>query len=70
MLKDWALQMEIPKHRSIKKKEGRSKQVVYIVGPQKVQQERRLACPTWEKTQEYYNKESMPPKEALLLERG
>lgn len=37
--------------------------------PQKVQQKRRLACPIWEKVQEYYNEWSIPPKNMLLLKR-
>jgi len=40
-----------------------------VVGPQKAQQERRPARPTWEKAQKYCNKGNMPLEEALLLER-
>ena len=40
-----------------------------MVGPQKVQQERRPVHPIWEKAQEYCDEESMPLEEALLLER-
>ena len=37
--------------------------------PQKTQRERKLAYSIWEKTQEYYRKESILPKGILLLER-
>jgi len=38
--------------------------------PQKTQQEKRPAHPTWEKVQEYCEEWSMPPEGVLLLERG
>ena len=41
-----------------------------MVGPQKVQQERRPVHPIWEKAQKYCDKGNMPLAEALLLERG
>jgi len=41
-----------------------------VARPQKMQQEKRLVCPTWKKAQEYYEEGSMPPEGALLLERG
>jgi len=41
-----------------------------VVGPQKVQQERRPVHPIWEKAQKYCDKGNMPLAEALLLERG
>ena len=41
-----------------------------MVGLQKAQQERRPVHPIWKKIQEYCNKESMPPEEIFLLEKG
>ena len=54
----------------VKKQKRKSEQAVHMVGPQKVQQKRRLAHPIWKKIQEYCNKESMPPEEIFLLEKG
>ena len=53
----------------VKKKKRKEKKMAYVARPQKVQQERRLACSIWEKVQEYCREKSMPPKGALLLER-
>ena len=53
----------------VERQKGRSEQAAHVVGPQKVQQERRLAYSTWKKAQEYYDEKSMLPEEALLLER-
>jgi len=53
----------------VKKKKRKEEKIAYVARPQKVQQERRLACSIWEKVQEYCGKESIPPKGVLLLER-
>ena len=42
---------------------------MYVARPQKAQQERWPVCPTWEKTQEYCNKQSMLPEDAFLLDK-
>jgi len=37
----------------VKKKKRREKEAVHVARPQKAQQERRLACPIWEKVHSY-----------------
>jgi len=54
----------------VERKKRREEEVAHVAKPQKAQQEKKLACPMWEKAQEYCGKESMPPQGALLLERG
>ena len=44
--------------------------MAYVVRLQKIQQERRLACPIQEKIWEHCDKWSMPPEGALLLDKG
>jgi len=50
-------------------KERRSKRVVCVARPQKVQQKGRPVHPNWEKVQEYCGVENVP-KDAWLLELG
>jgi len=54
----------------VKKKKRREKEAAHVARPQKAQQERRLACPIWEKVQEYCGEWNAPLEGALLLERG
>ena len=54
----------------VKRKRRRKEEMAHVARPQKVQQERRPACSTQEKTQEYCNKWSILPKGTLLLKRG
>ena len=52
------------------KERRKREEKIYMVRPQKAQQERRLVCPIWKKVQEYCEEGSMPPEGTLLLERG
>jgi len=51
------------------KEKRRKEEVVHMAQPQKAQQERRLAYPVWENTQEYCEEWNTPPEGTLLLER-
>ena len=40
------------------------------VAEKEIQREEEVVCPTWEKTQEYCDEWTIPPEDALLLDRG
>ena len=58
------------KYPNIEKRRRNREEAACVAKLQKAQQERRPEHPIWKKVQEYYREESMPPKGALLLERG
>ena len=60
---------ECPNIGAERERRGKEK-AAYVARLQKVQQERRPVHPIWEKVQEYYDKQSMLPEGALLLNKG
>ena len=63
------LKLECP-NIEVGKRRRREEEMVYVARLQKVQQQGRPACSIQEKVQEYYKKQNIPPKNALLLEKG
>ena len=53
----------------VKRRREKKKEKMYIARPQKTQQEKRLVDSTWKKVQKYYDKQSISPEDALLLDR-
>jgi len=53
----------------VERKRRREEKAARVTRPQKAQQEGKLACPNWEKTQEYYGVENVP-ENTWLLELG